>query len=42
MTCVVPQGSILAPILFSLYETKKEEIAYHSYADDTQVYLALS
>ncbi len=49
MTCGVPQGSILAPLLFSLYmpptksnNEKETKIAYHSYADDTQVYLALS
>ncbi|KAI2664186.1 Retrovirus-related Pol polyprotein [Labeo rohita] len=44
----VPQGSILAPHLFSLYMVplsqimRENQIAYHSYADDTQIYLALS
>ncbi len=48
MTCGVPQGSILAPLSFSLYMLPlsqimiKNQIAYHSYADDTQIYLALS
>ncbi len=48
MTCGVPQGSIPAPLLFSLYMLplgrimRNNQIAYHSYADDTQIYLALS
>ncbi len=48
MTCQLPQGSILAPLLFSLYMLpmsqimRNNQIAYHSYADETQIYLALS
>ncbi len=48
MTCGVPHGSILGPLLFSLFLLplseimRKNQIAYHSYADDTQIYLALS
>ncbi|KAI2666916.1 hypothetical protein H4Q32_027769 [Labeo rohita] len=46
MTCGVPQGSILALLLFSLYMLplsqirRKNQIAYHSFADE--IYLPLS
>ncbi len=46
-TCVVPQGSILAPILFSPYMLpmgsifRRFGVSYQCYDDDTQLYIPL-
>ena len=48
LDCGIPQGSVLGPILFTIYSSslghllREKDVGFHLYADDTQLYVSAS